>query len=83
MASDYIIEIRWRIAAEEKAKRQPPAQPPWRNWYARKIEGRWGIVQHIPDHRHNARFLPVTQVEFDAVNSRYCDPIPNWQPART
>jgi hypothetical protein len=73
MVSPHIIDIRWRIAAEEKAKRQPPAQPPWRNWYARKLDDKWCIVQHIPDHRGNARVEAVTQAEFDEVNARYLD----------
>lgn len=77
MPSPHIIDIRWRIAAEEKANSMPPAQPPFRNWYARRIEGRWAVVQHIPDRgmvqRMQARFLPVTQTEFDEVNSRYRD----------
>lgn len=71
--SPRIIDIRWRIAAEEKARRQLPAQPPFKDWYARKLDDKWCIVQHIPDHRGLARVLPVTQEEFDEVNSRYRD----------
>jgi len=73
MPADYIIDIRWRIASEEKAKRRPPAQPPLRGWYARKIDGVWGIIQHIPDGRQGARFVPTSQAEFDEVNARYKD----------
>lgn len=76
MVSPHIIDIRWRIASEEKARRMPPAQPPFRNWYARKLDGEWGVVQHIPDHRGNARFIPTTQAEFDEVSARYKDERP-------
>jgi len=42
MTSPYIVDIRWRIASEEKAKRMPPAQPPFRGWYARRLDDKWG-----------------------------------------
>lgn len=73
MVSPHILDIRWRIAAEEKAERMPPAQPPFRNWYARKLDDQWGIIQHIPDRLQNSRFLPVSAAEFAEVNSRYRD----------
>ncbi len=73
MVSPHIIDIRWRIAAEEKASRMPPPQSPFRKWYARRHEGIWGVMQHIPDGRQRARFIPVSQSEFDEVNARYRD----------
>jgi len=76
MPSPHIIDIRWRIASEEKAKRMPPAQPPFHAWYARKLDEEWGIVQHIPDCSGQVRFKPTTQAEFDEVNSRYRDDPP-------
>jgi len=73
MTSPYIVDIRWRIASEEKAKRMPPAQPPFRGWYARRLDDKWGIVQHIPDGSGRVKFIPTTHAEFDKVNERYRD----------
>jgi len=73
MVSPHILDIRWRIAAEEKAGRMPPAQSPYGNWYARKLDDQWGIIQHISDRLQNARFVPVSDAEFAEVNSRYRD----------
>lgn len=73
MPSPHIIDIRWRIASEEKAKRMPPAQPLFRDWYARRLEGKWGVVQHIPDGSGRVRFIPTTDAEFAEVNARYRD----------
>lgn len=73
MTSPHIIDIRWRIASEEKSERMLPAQPPWRDWYARNLDGQWGIIQHIPDGKGNARFIATREAEFNEVNSRYKD----------
>jgi hypothetical protein len=73
MPSPHIIDIRWRIAAEEKAARRPPlAMRGTPEWYARRHEGKWCIVVHIPN-TDQAYVEPVTQAEFDEVNARYRD----------